>query len=118
MTKADVEQFDKLLGQLETMKSQFEALSKKNPNDSVNAFKIGFVNQLLADVNGLIGDYRPFSEFEQFEDSPSVFNSDVLLILAQYLTAMSRFKSANVTIVRSPLDTDWIGTEEKWNTED
>lgn len=33
MIKADVEQFDKLQGQLVTMKLQFEALSKKNPND-------------------------------------------------------------------------------------
>lgn len=31
MTKADVELYDKLHGQLLTMRAQFEALSKKNP---------------------------------------------------------------------------------------
>ena len=52
MTKTDVELYDKLYGQLMTMKIQFEALSKKNPNDVVNEFKIGLVNKLLADING------------------------------------------------------------------
>lgn len=118
MTKTDVELYDKLHGQLKTMKSQFDALSKKNPNDVVNEFKIGLVNKLLADINGLIGDYKPFPNFEQFENSPKVFNSDVLLILAHYLTAMSRFKGANITVEKSPINTDWMNTIETWNTED
>lgn len=62
--------YDKLHGQLLTMKDLFEALSKKSPNDSVNDFKIGLVNKLLTDVNRLIGNYKPFPEFEQFENSP------------------------------------------------
>lgn len=118
MQKADVELYEKLHGQLLSMRSQFEALSKKNPNDVVNEFKIGLVNTLLADTNGLIGDYKPFPDFEQFENSPRVFNSDVLLILAQYLTAMNRFKIANMTVEQSPLKTDWLETVEKWNIED
>lgn len=95
MKKADVDVYEKLLGQLITMKAQFEALSKKYPNDIVNEFKIGLANNLLMDINELIGDFKPFPNFEQFDDSPKVFNSDVLLILAQYLTAMLRFKQAN-----------------------
>lgn len=118
MTKADVELYEKLHGQLLTMRTQFEALSKKNPNDVVNDFKIGLVNKMLEEINGLIGDYKPFPDFEQFENSPRVFNSDVLLILAHYLTAMSRFKNANVTKVQSPMKTDWMDTIETWNTED
>lgn len=117
MTRADVELYDKLYGQLVTMKFQFEVLSKKNPNDVVNEFKIGLVNNLLVGINGLIGDYKPFSDFEQFEDSPKVFNSDVLLILAHYITAMGRFKSANIIIEGSPLSTEWMDTKETWNTE-
>lgn len=118
MTKADVELYDKLHGQLLTMRAQFEALSKKNPNDVVNEFKIGLVNKLLVDINGLIGNYKPFPDFELFENVPIVFNSDVLLILAHYLTAMNRFKSANITVEQSPLKTDWMETIETWNTED
>ena len=118
MKKADVDVYEKLHGQLMTMKNQFDALSKKNPKDVVNEFKIGLVNKMLADINGLIGDYKPFPDFNQFEDSPRVFNSDVLLILAQYITAMQRFKRANITIEKSPLNIDWMDNVESWNTED
>lgn len=118
MTKSDVELYDKLHGQLVTMKTQFEVLSKKIPNDVVNEFKIGLVNKLLGDINGLIGEYKPFPDFEQFENSPKVFNSDVLMILAHYLTAMSRFKDANITVEKGPLNTDWMDTIETWKTED
>lgn len=118
MTKADVELYDKLQSQLITMKTQFEILSKKNPNDVVNEFKIGLVNKLLGDINGLIGEYKPFPDFEKFDNSPKVFNSDVLMILAHYLTAMSRFKDANITVEKSPLNTEWMDTIETWKTED
>lgn len=118
MKKADVDMYEKLHGQLMTMKNQFEALSKKNPNDVVNEFKIGLVNKLLADINGLIDDFKPFPDFEQFEESPKVFNSDVLLILAQYLTAMYRFRQANIIIEKSPLNTDWMDNVESWNIKD
>lgn len=118
MKKEDVELYEKLHGQMVTMRTQFEALSKKNPDGPVNSFKIGLVNKLLADVNGLIGDFKPFPEFEQFDDGPQVFNSDVLMIIAHYLTAMGRFKEANTTKEKSPLNTDWMDTIETWNTED
>lgn len=118
MKKEDVDLFEKLHGQLFTMKSQFEALSNKKPNDSVTEFKLGLVNKLLTDINVLIGDYKPFPDFDTFEDSPKIFNSDVLLILAQYLTAMGRYKKANTTIEKSPLNTDWMDSVETWNTQD
>lgn len=118
MKKEDVELYEKLHGQLVTMKVQFEALSNKKPNDSVTEFKLGLVNKLLTDINGLIGDYKPFPDFDTFEDSPKIFNSDVLLILAQYLTAMGRYKKANTTIEKSPLNTEWMDSVETWNTED
>lgn len=97
MKKENVKEYETLYGQLATMKAQFETLSKKNPDGSVNSFKIGLMNTLLDDVNDLIGDFKPFPDFARFEDSPKVFNSDVLIILAQYITAMNRFKKANTT---------------------
>jgi len=119
MKKEDVQEYEKLFSQLATMKAQFENLSKKNPDGSVNSFKIGLVNKLLDDVNGLIGDYKPFPDFEKFDDSPKVFNSDVLMIVAHYITAMNRYKKANTTMETGiGLDTSWMDTVEKWNIED
>ena len=119
MKKEKVQEYEKLLSQLATMRTQFDNLSKKNPDGSVNSFKIGLVNKLLDDVNDLIGDYKPFPDFDKFDDSPKVFNSDVLMILAHYITAMNRFKKANTTIEKGiGLDTSWMDSVEKWNIED
>lgn len=119
MKKQDVVTFDKLHGQLVTMRIQFEALSKKNPDGVVSEFKIGLVNKLLEETNNLIGSYKPFSDFDVFDNSPKVFNSDVLIILAQYITAMGRFKTANTKTEKGVgLNTDWLDTIETWKTED
>ena len=119
MKKQEIETYDKLHGQIYSMKLQFEALSKKNPDGVVNEFKIGLVNKLLEEANNLIGDYKPFPEFVIFDNSPKVFNSDVLIMLAQYLTAMGRYKEANTkTEKRRGIDTEWLDTVETWNTED
>ena len=119
MKKENIKEFERLLSQLVTMKTQFEALSKKDPDGSVNSFKIGLVNKLLQDTNNLIGDFKPFPDFEQFDDSPKVFNSDVLMIMAHYITAMNRFKKANTTTENGiGLDTSWMDSVEKWNIED
>lgn len=119
MKKESVEEYEKLLSQLITMRTQFEILSKKNPDGSVNTFKIGLVNKLLEDVNKLIGECKPFPDFKQFDDSPTVFNSDVLIIVAHYITAMNRFKKANSTTEKGiGLDTSWMDSVEKWNIDD
>lgn len=119
MKKQDIITYDKLHGQLLTMRDQFDALSKKNPVGVVNAFKIGLVNELLEDANQLIGDYKPFPDFTVFDNSPNVFNSDVLMILAHYLTALLRFKRANTKTEKGVgLSTDWMDTFETWITED
>ena len=72
MKKQDVVTFDKLHGQLVTMKAQFETLSNKKPDGVVSEFKIGLVNKLLEETNNLIGSYKPFSDFDVFDNSPKV----------------------------------------------
>lgn len=118
MKKQDVVTFDKLHGQLVTMRVQFETLSKKNPDGIVNEFKIGLVNKLLEETNKLIGEYKPFPDFDVFDNSPKVFNSDVLIILTQYITSMGRFKAANTKTEKGVLNADWLDTVEKWDIED
>lgn len=118
MKRADIQEYEKLHSHLMTMKNQFEMLSKKNPDGVVNSFKIGLVNKLLTDTTKLIGAYKPFPDFEKFDDNPKVFNSDVLMMVAHYLTAVGRYKKANITITESPLNNDWMNSIEKWNTED
>jgi hypothetical protein len=97
ITEAQVDQLEKLIGQLGSIHEEIGALSKKSPNDAVNKFKLTFVNATIAQCNGLLGvNYRPIGDFKEFnlDDVPS--NSDVTLIAALYLEALEKFRSDHI----------------------
>ena len=69
MNRDRVDIFEKLSGQLLSIYEEISLLSKKNPNDAVNKFKLKFINKLLLQSNDYLTDkYRPFDEFESFDE--------------------------------------------------
>lgn len=93
-----VETLEKLIGQLQSLHSEMAQLAKKSPNDGLNAFKLKLVNKVLRAGNQLlVGGYRPFDDFEQFDEDSLPTNSDITMILAQYLEQTERFRSDNIT---------------------
>lgn len=101
-SKGEVENLEKLIGQLQGLHDEITQLVKKSPNDALNPFKLKLVNNVLESANALLRDrYRPFDDFDRFDldDLPS--NSDVTMILAQYMEQAERFRSDNVG--RDPL---------------
>lgn len=97
MNKSDVDVFEKLSGQLLSVYEEISLLSKKNPNDAVNKFKLKFVNKLLVDSNEYLGQkYRPFDDFIGFNEDDIPQNSDVVFILSQYIQCYEKLRSDNV----------------------
>ncbi len=97
MNKKDVDTFEKLQSQLEGLHAEVSALSKKSQNDALNKFKLGFVNQILDESNMLLGEkYKPFTNFANFAEDDLPTNSDVTLILSQYLTCFEKLRADNV----------------------
>ena len=97
MNKAKVDQFEKLSGQLISVYEEVSLLSKKNPNDAVNKFKLKFVNKLIGESNEFLSDkYRPFDDFDCFDEDEIPQNSDVVFILSQYLQCFEKLRSDNV----------------------
>lgn len=96
-SKGDIEQLEKLIVQLNAMHSEISQLAKKSPNDGLNKFKLKLVNKILSSGNTLLeGRYRPFDDFEQFEEDDLPTNSDVTVIIAQYIEQTERFRSDHV----------------------
>ena len=96
-SKADIENLEKLIGQLHRLHSEISQLAKKSPNDGLNKFKLNLVNKVLANGNMLLeGQYKPFDDFEQFSEDDLPTNSDVAMILAQYMEQTERFRSDHV----------------------
>ena len=99
MNRVNVDSFEKLSGQLIAIYEEISALSKKNPNDAVNKFKLRFVNSLLVGSNAFLGgSYRPFPDFESFDPDDVPQNSDVVFMLGQYIQCFEKLRADNVTL--------------------
>jgi hypothetical protein len=97
-SKDDVEKLEKLIAQLQSLHVEISQLAKKSPNDGLNKFKLKFVNTVLKAANELLTTgYLPFEGFSQFEEDSLPTNSDVTMILAQYMDQTERFRSAQMT---------------------
>ncbi len=106
-TEADVEKLEKLIRQLHGLHSEISLLAKKSPNDAVNAFKLKLINKVLQAANEVLGDrYKPFADFSlfEFDDLPS--NSDVTVVLTQYIQETEGYRSDN--IVYSNSEHAWV----------
>lgn len=87
-----IDEFTKLLLQTDKLLSDFLELSKKKPNDAVNKFKLKIVNNLLSTSNKIITKkYMPFEDFDLFDVDDLPTNSDVVVILAQYVACLKKF---------------------------
>jgi hypothetical protein len=96
-TEKDIENLERVIGQLDALHIEISQLAKKSPNDGVNKFKLKLINKLIGTANDVLGDdYRPFSEFNLFDEDDLPTNSDVTLIVGQYLEQCERFRSDNI----------------------
>jgi len=93
----EVDIFEKVLSQLQGLHSEILELSKRAKNDGLNKFKLKFTNQILAEANKLLGDkYKPFPDFDLFDEDEVPTNSDATFIISQYLGCMERLRVDNI----------------------
>ena len=98
MNTEQVETFLKLQPQLKSAYDEIALLSKKKPTDSLNKFKLKFINSILSRANEILEDkYKPFPEdFTLFNEDDMPNNSDVVFILSHYLTALEKLRCDNI----------------------
>jgi hypothetical protein len=96
--KSEIENLEKLIGQLQGLHAEVTTLAKKSPSDAVNAFKLKLINKVIVAGNAVLGKgYRPFEDFEQFDSDDVPSTSDVAMVLGQYMEEAERYRSDNVT---------------------
>jgi hypothetical protein len=84
-------EFASIQAQLIKYYDEVDKLSKKKPDDAINKFKLGFINQTLKKANELlITEFHPFQDFREFDEDTMPSNSDVVLVLSQYISAFGR----------------------------
>ncbi len=98
MNKKEVELFAKTYAQIEAFHDEIASLSKKSPTDAVNIFKLKLINKILETANSILKNkYLPFEDFELFNEADLPNNSDVAMILSQYLTCMEALRVLHIT---------------------
>src|SRR5688572_3115846 len=96
MTRKEISDFEALQGQLQSFHQELTTLTKKSPNDALNKFKLNLINSALKRANTFLGKgRRPFADFEQFDEAVLPSNSDVLMIVSQYLSAFEKLRADN-----------------------
>lgn len=97
LNAGDVDEFERLQAQIEGLHAEIQTLVRKSPNDLLNKFKLNLINAVLRRANTLLADqYRPFTDFADFDDAQVPSNSDVMLILSQYLAAMETMRGDHI----------------------
>lgn len=110
MTKTQLENFIKLQEQIEGMFQELSILSKKNPDKPLNKFKIKLVNSVLDTANSILDEKnRPFTDFERFDEDELPSNSDVVVMLSQYLKCLEKYRSENIAKgLNDPYNWYWV----------
>lgn len=98
MNEQQVETFLKLQPQLQSAYDEIALLSKRKPTDSLNKFKLKFINSILTRANEILEDkYKPFPDnFTLFNEDDMPNNSDVVFILSHYLTVIEKLRCDNI----------------------
>ena len=96
-SETNIDALEKLIGQLKAFHSEISQLAKKSPNDGLSKFKINLVNATIELAESTLGEkYKPFEGFVGFDVDDLPSNSDVTIVLAQYLEEAERYRSDNV----------------------
>ncbi len=109
MKTTDVNLFEKIHVQMQALHDEVGVLSKKSPNDALNKFKLKLVNGLIQEANSLLkGDYKPLDGFEVFNEDEIPTNSDVVMVLAQYLNCLEKLRADNIRESDTDIGWYWI----------
>ena len=93
---------------LQSMYGEFKELSKRKPEAAVSKNKIQIVNRLLERVREVLEDEESLTFLDLLDEDDLPQNSDVTLILSQYVAAMSAFKDRYY---------GWNGSDRNWFTQ-
>ena len=91
-SNADVNQFLMLRELAEGLYNEMKDLTKKSPNETLNAFKIKSLNRVLSPIKEILKNQPTALFLDVLDETDLPTNSDVVIILSQYITSMNKFE--------------------------
>jgi len=90
-TEKNIEDYELLKGMLYALKKEFDLLSKKKVDGQLNQMKIRMANRVLEPLKELFKHEESHKFLDTLNDDELPTNSDVVLIISQYETAINDF---------------------------
>lgn len=91
-TNAEVNQFLMLRESVTGLYEEMKDLTKKSSKETLNEFKIKSLNRVLKPLRELLKDQPTAMFLDLLEDDSLPTNSDVVIVLSQYLSAMKKYE--------------------------
>ena len=91
-SKADVMKFIMMYDFLESAYVEMKDFSKKSPDTTLNARKVKSLNRILNDIKNILVNEPTFSYLYLLDEEMLPSNSDVVLMMSQYRSAMENYR--------------------------
>lgn len=92
INQKEIDLFEMIYPMIDSMTKEVKALSAKKPSDVLNVFKIRMINRLITTARELLKNQNSLSYLDVLDEETLPQNSDVVLILTQYIEALNHFK--------------------------
>jgi hypothetical protein len=107
-----VEKFQMLSGLLDSIFEEMKEFSKKKPDELLNQLKVTMINKVLKQIKEVLSS-EPTSEFlELLDDVTLPSNSDAVLIISQFRSAMEHFKNKFYVHDENRYEHRWVTQED------
>ncbi len=90
-TEQNVKDYNFLKDMLKSQKIEFDLLSKKKADTQLNPLKTKMMNRVLVPLKELFKNEESFAFLDILSEDDMPSNSDVVLIISQYETAIKKF---------------------------
>lgn len=106
-SKADVTKYIMLSAFLESAYAEMKDFSKKNPDTVLNERKVKSLNRILKDIKEILANEPTVSYMDILDEEMLPTNSDVVLTMSQYRSALENFKKKYRIYNSRTYDTYW-----------
>jgi hypothetical protein len=110
-TEKEVERFEMLSTLLDSIYGEMREFSKKKPDEVLNQLKVKMINKVLQQAKEALASQPSIAFLELLDDGSLPSNSDAVLIIGQFRSAMSHFRQ-KFYYYDYDLDTDRWRTQE------
>jgi hypothetical protein len=112
----NIKDYKLLKDMLHSQKKEFDLLSKKKADEQLNPMKIKIANRVLEPLKELFKHEESHKFLDTLNEDEMPTNSDVVLIISQYETAVNEFRSKYY--LKDKYQSNDYSTTTRWMTEE